>query len=202
MDYAGIIRFIYPGVTCTIPSENKVFITFDDGPTPGVTDKVLDILNQFNAKATFFCLGKNVAAYPELFSRIVKEGHMVGNHGFNHLNGFKTRIKSYIDNVKLAEKYIESELFRPPYGKIRPLQRRQLLKRFKIVMWSVLSKDYNMKLTDSEIIDRVSRGLKPGAIIVFHDSEKTKSRIIGILKASLQEVNSRGLICESIPRFC
>ena len=169
--------------------ENILYLTFDDGPHPVVTPFVLDILKEYNAKATFFCIGKNVANQTDVYQRIIREGHAVGNHTFDHLNGWKTSDEKYLQNISEAQQIIHSNLFRPPYGRITKFQIRQLSARafkLKTIMWSVLSGDFDPDLPIEECYLNVASNSKAGSIIVFHDSlkafEKLKIVLPGILK--------------------
>lgn len=174
--------------------KKEVYLTFDDGPIPKVTEFVLDTLKRYQVKATFFCLGKNIEKHPELFNRIIKEGHAVGNHTQNHLNGWKTNAEKYITNVEKCQKIINSKitetttkLFRPPYGRIKTKQAKQLLSRgYKIIMWSVLSADFDVKITKEKCLENVIKNIKEGDIIVFHDSEKAFERLKYTLSKTLE----------------
>jgi len=185
----SILRRLLPGLIWTIPNEeNRVFLTFDDGPDPEITPWVLDTLGKYDAKATFFCLGKNVEKYPDLFERIKREGHAVGNHTYSHLDGWKTRNREYFEDIDRADKLIGSPLFRPPYGRIKPSQIKILKERYKIVMWDLLSGDFDSKMTTEECINKVKKYTGKGSIVVFHDfikkghrSEWTNELLIGIL---------------------
>ena len=144
---------------------NQIFLTFDDGPHPTVTPFVLNCLRQYNAKATFFCLGKNVKQYPNVYHKILNEGHRVANHTNNHLNGWKTKNQEYFDNVILAQNYISSNLFRPPYGRITKSQAELLTPAFKIIMWDVLSGDFDIKLSPEKCLQNVvSNTIIPGQV--------------------------------------
>ena len=183
-------------LTWEIPTNEKIiYLTFDDGPHPVATPFVLDELKKYNAKATFFCIGKNVEAYPDIYKRILTEGHRVGNHTHNHLNGRKTDNKLWLNNVKEAAKWIDSDLLRPPYGKIRPFQ-VQLLQNakppFKIVMWTVLSADFDRSITPEKCFSFVKRKTKPGSIIVFHDSGKAFPNMKYALAESLKLFSGEG----------
>ncbi len=161
-------------------SENELFLSFDDGPHPEHTPFVLDMLKKYNAKATFFCIGKNVMAYPDIYQRIIEEGHAVGNHTFNHLNGSKTADAVYLDNILQAKQYIDSELFRPPYGKISGFQVKQLLNPvygLKTIMWTVLSGDFDQKISNEQCLQNVILNARQGSIVVFHDSEKASEKL-------------------------
>lgn len=158
-----------------IPSKEKVlYLTFDDGPHETATPFVLDQLKKYNAKATFFCIGKNVQAYPEIYERIFHEGHKTGNHTFNHINGWKVSKEKYINDVNEAAKLINSKFFRPPYGKISlsssKIIRNQL--EYKIIMWHVLSADFDEKISPQKCLENVLQNSEEGSIIVFHDSSK------------------------------
>lgn len=157
-------------LTWQVPErKNQIYLTFDDGPTPGVTEPVLDILNQFGEKATFFCTGKNAQKHPQLIKLITDEGHALGNHTFDHVNGWKTEHLTYIQNIEKADNYLFSKLFRPPYGKINPFAIHQLKKKYKIVMWSLLSYDFKENLDVNKAVYSLGEQTKRGDIIVFHD---------------------------------
>ncbi len=159
-------------------NERIVYLTFDDGPTPGVTEWVLNELDRYDAKATFFCLGKNVQAHPDIYSSITDRGHSVGNHSFSHVKGFRNSVQAYVDDVQKASAFIQSELYRPPYGRLRSKQRIRLQEdRYKIVMWTTLSIDYNSKLEGRQVISNVTDHVRPGSIIVFHDSLKAEKNV-------------------------
>lgn len=191
-----LIKTLFSKWIWDIPSTKKVvYLTFDDGPTPEVTSWVLDELNKYNFKATFFCIGDNIRKYPVIFKKIISEGHAVGNHTFNHLNGWKTSTQNYIDNTELCQEIIDknmqynsdSKIFRPPYGKIKKAQSRALLKMgYKIIMWDVLSADFDGKITNEECLNNVIMNLQPGSIIVFHDSIKAFEKLKYVLPATLQ----------------
>jgi len=194
-----VIQKIYPSLYWNIPTkENEIFITFDDGPTPGVTDKVLSLLKKYDAKASFFCLGKNVQKEPALFQRILKEGHSVGNHTYNHLNSWKNANEDFMDNVNACAEVFESRLFRPPYGKIRSTQIRKLSKSYKIIMWSALSMDYNKDCSPKQCLNLATKNLKAGDIIVFHDSLKAEKNMFYALEGTLEYAKEKGFKCSSI----
>ncbi len=156
------------------PLEKKIYLTFDDGPIPEVTPWVLELLNKENVKATFFCVGANVEKHPENFRQILAEGHAVGNHSFNHLNGWKTNNTTYIDNVKQCSQVVDSKLFRPPYGKLRKSQSSILSNEYSIIMWNVLSGDFDKATSPEKCLQNATKHLKNGAIVLFHDSIKAK----------------------------
>jgi len=172
--------------------EKIVYITFDDGPIPESTPWTLKLLSDKNVKATFFCVGDNVRKYPEIYQQILNEGHAVGNHTHNHLRGFTNQTQSYIDNVRLASQYINSELFRPPYGMIKRSQAKQLLKNYKIVMWDVLSQDYRQDISPESCYKAVLKNIKPGSIILFHNHVKSEKNMRYALPRLIDELRNRG----------
>ncbi len=178
----------------------EVFLTFDDGPTPGVTEKVLSILADFDAKATFFCLGKNVEANPELFATILAAGHSLGNHSHSHLSGWVTDNKTYLEDIHQASKFIDSKLFRPPYGRLKIQQAKALKKEYSIVMWGLLSGDFDTKLNREKSLRTLQTKCKPGSIIVFHDSVKAAENLYYILPKLLQSLAVRGFIFSALPQ--
>ncbi|MBG9375470.1 polysaccharide deacetylase family protein [Panacibacter sp. DH6] len=196
-----LVRKMYPTLTWEKPADQKtIYLTFDDGPHPAATPFVLDTLASFNAKATFFCIGKNVAAHMDIYKRIIAEGHGVGNHTFNHLNGWKTSNEQYFNDIFEAAKYIDSSLFRPPYGRINKFQVKLLQKEnsenrnnaFHIIMWSVLSGDFDVKLSPQKCLSNVILHTRPGSIIVFHDSTKAWERMSYALPLVLEHFCKAG----------
>ncbi len=195
------LKRLYSKLTWDLPAEEKaIYLTFDDGPHPVATPFVLDTLQDFNAKATFFCIGKNVRAQPAIYRRIADEGHAIGNHTNNHLNGWKTGDDVYLKDVMEARKYIDSSLFRPPYGRISRFQIQQLEPTFEIVMWDVLSGDFDEKLTPKKSLDYVIANTKPGSIVVFHDSEKAFERMKYALPRMLEHFTEKGFLFKHIRR--
>lgn len=198
----GFLRLLYPGCIWEMDKmEKTIYLSFDDGPHAEITPFVLDELKKYHAKATFFCIGKNVLANPSVYQRIIAEGHRVGNHSFNHLNGWKTDDAVYLDDIAEAGKYIDSNLFRPPYGKITRFQLSQLsLPRFslKTVMWTVLSGDFDPVITPELCLKTVTRKTGPGSIVVFHDSEKAYMRLRYALPGMLEYFSGQGYRFESI----
>ena len=156
------------------PLEKKIYLTFDDGPIPEVTSWVLNLLRQSTIKATFFCVGENVAKNPEIFNQIEEQGHSIGNHTFNHLNGWNTDTNKYIQNIKQCEELVQTNLFRPPYGKLKPTQSLLLNPKYKIIMWDVLSGDYDKETPPEKCLKNVIDNVRNGSIILFHDSLKAK----------------------------
>lgn len=179
-------------------NNNTVYLTFDDGPDPEITPKVLAILKTFQAKATFFCVGDNVMKYPEVYQQIINEGHLTGNHTFNHINGWKTTTKAYLNNVNKASELINSHFFRPPYGKIRLIQMLAMRKKFKIILWSVLSRDFDNSLSCEDCYNKVINSAKPGSIITFHDSQKSQERLFYALPKILSYFKLQGWHVESL----
>ena len=175
------LKKIYNSCVWQIDTKQKnIYLSFDDGPHPIATTFVLDELKKHNAKATFFCIGKNVILYPEIYKRIIAEGHAVGNHTLNHLNGWKTKNDVYVENILSAKKYIDSVLFRPPYGRITFKQLRSLSnlqQPFKVIMWSVLSGDFDNGISNIKCLNNVINNACSGSIVVFHDSEKALEKI-------------------------
>ena len=193
-----IIRHLFPSLIWEIDDPEGVFLTFDDGPTPGITEWILAMLEKYDAKATFFVLGKNVEAYPDLFRRIVDAGHKVGNHTYSHQKGWGMSLERYIEDVDFANDLIHSELFRPPYARITPAQARALSQRYKLVMWDVLSRDYSRSLSPRKCLKNVTKHLEPGAIVVFHDSEKSFRNMRYALPRTLDKIRKLGLKCKTI----
>ncbi len=190
------LRALYRHCTWSMPGSGKhIYLSFDDGPHPEITPFVLDELKKYGAMATFFCIGKNVQAFPDIYKRIIAEGHTVGNHSFNHLNGWNTKNEEYLEDIAKAGIYIESNLFRPPYGKITWYQQQQLSKprfRLQTVMWSVLSGDFDIGITPSKCLDNVLKNTKAGSIVVFHDSEKAADRMRYALTGTLEHFRNKG----------
>ncbi len=193
---ARIYRWLFPGTFWRLPAAKGqakcVYLTFDDGPISGITPWVLDLLNKYNIKATFFCVGENVRKYPEIYQRILREGHDVGNHTFGHIKGIQSRTKNYINDIKEASSLIKSDLFRPPHGHMRLPQLIQLRKVFKIIMWDVVTRDYSPRMTSKDVFNNVKKYTRNGSIIVFHDSVKAQGRIEKALPQSLEWLIEQG----------
>ncbi len=197
-----IIKRLFSTYIWAIPNdEKKVFLTFDDGPTPEITQWVLAQLKDYHCKATFFCIGKNIEAHPEIFKAIERDGHAIGNHTFSHVKGWVTQNKSYDKEVEKCEEIIQntatsqriSKLFRPPYGKIKPAQSRRLRRKgYKIIMWDVLSADYKQSITKEKCLENVLLNIESGSIIVFHDSVKAAQNLKYVLPKTLQFLTERG----------
>lgn len=167
-----------PKAVWRLPKEEKtVFLTFDDGPIPEVTPYVLDLLREKNIKATFFCVGDNVRKYPDIFKQVMTEGHQIGNHTFNHLQGFKNNLDYYADNVERADELIKSPFFRPPHGQFSFFHKWKLRKNYSIILWDLVTRDYNRKLSGEEVFSIVQKYVRNGSIIVFHDSLKAEKNL-------------------------
>lgn len=191
------MRMLFPSYLWKVPVDDKsIFLTFDDGPHPTITPWVLSELRKHGAKATFFCIGKNVEKYPEVYRQILAEGHATGNHTYSHVNGWKTETKAYLEDVRLAAKVIDSELFRPPYGRIRRRQAkgiRAVIKKenAKVVMWDVLSADFDSSIGPETCARMVLECARPGSVVVFHDSEKAFPNLQEALPVVLGELKKR-----------
>ncbi|MFA6400036.1 MAG: polysaccharide deacetylase family protein [Salinivirgaceae bacterium] len=190
------LRALYYSVDWKITDQsNSLFLTFDDGPTPEVTEWVLEQLDLFNAKATFFCIGRNVEHYPDIYSKIIEKGHAVGNHTYSHLKGWKTPTEEYINDVELASQFIRSNLFRPPYGRIRRKQIKKLKALgYRLYMWDVLSEDYNAAIGPEKCLEYVMKYTEAGSIIVFHDSVKASKNLYAVLPAILKYYKEKGFV--------
>lgn len=185
---------LFPSLIWNFPDETDgVFLTFDDGPTQEITLWVLDQLKRYDAKATFFMLGKNVELNPEIYERVVAEGHTIGNHSYSHLKGWATETGQYVQDVDFANGFVHSKLYRPPYGRIKPAQFRVLKDRYKIIMWDVLSMDYSRRVSPRRVTNNVVNHLHPGAIIVFHDSKKAERNLRYALPRVLEAISQKGL---------
>jgi peptidoglycan/xylan/chitin deacetylase (PgdA/CDA1 family) len=201
------LKKIYSSYIWSIDTKEKIlYLTFDDGPHPVATPFVLDQLKKYNAKATFFCIGKNVLAEPAIYKRILEEGHAVGNHTQNHLNGWKTKNDAYLADVNEAGKFIDSILFRPPYGRITSFQARNIkaaLKKpaAKIIMWDVLSGDFDNSLTGEECLQNIILNVRNGSIIVLHDSQKAFSRLEFFLPSVLAFFKKKGYQFNRLENF-
>jgi peptidoglycan/xylan/chitin deacetylase (PgdA/CDA1 family) len=198
------MKKLYPSRLWDVATNDKIiYLTFDDGPHPVATPFVLDELNKYNAKATFFCLGKNVVNYPVIYQRILEEGHRTGNHTQTHMNGWKTTTQEYLADVSEAALNINSDLFRPPYGKINRSQVNGIGKAMnnrltKIVMWDILSGDFDESLSKEKCLENVINETKPGSIVVFHDSQKAFPRVEYTLPLFLQKFAGNGFTFDSL----
>jgi len=187
-----IYRAIFGG-TWRLPKPEKcVYLTFDDGPIPEVTPWLLDVLDRYGIKATFFCVGENVARYPDIFRMITERGHHVGNHTYNHIKGTHCVSEKYVKNVDMAAELIPGNLFRPPHGHMRFPQLYRIRKRYRIIMWDVVTRDYSPHMTAKGVVTVVKRYTRNGSIIVFHDSLKALPRITDALPAAIEWLIEQG----------
>ncbi|WP_020529176.1 polysaccharide deacetylase family protein [Flexithrix dorotheae] len=197
---------LYPSLTWSRYSDEKViYLTFDDGPIPEMTPEILEILDQFNAKATFFCVGDNVRKYPEIASETLGKGHVLGNHTFNHLNGWNTGNDSYFENIERCRdqfavlvKSPEIKFFRPPYGRIARSQIKPIQKEYEIIMWDVLSGDFSQKLDKKVCLEKSIKFAQPGSIIVFHDNLKAKKNLDYVLPRYLEYFSKKGFLFKAL----
>lgn len=189
----GWLTSWFPEAIWRIPTNEKiVYLTFDDGPVPEVTPQVLEILAKHNIQATFFCVGENVAKHPNLFKQIKKAGHAVGNHTHNHVRGFKTNNTEYINNIEKADKLIQSNLFRPPHGTLKKLQYYAVIKKYWLVMWDVISCDYDQGLSPAQCLNNVINFVQDGSIITFHDSIKAQKNVLDALPKAIEYLKKEG----------
>lgn len=195
-------RIFFPNKTWGFSRlEMSVYLTFDDGPEPEITPWVLDILKENTISATFFCVGENVKKYPEIYARILSEGHSVGNHSMKHEKGVKTSLDEYVQSIEEASKYIHSSLFRPPYGRITTSQSLALNKKYQIIMWSWLSFDYDKNIPVEKILSKAKKQISAGDILVLHDNPKTKDRLKVILPEIIQIVKEKGIAFKKIENY-
>lgn len=188
-----ISKLIYPKLVWEIPTMKKeLYITFDDGPTPGITEQTLDLLDDYQAKATFFLIGDKASRYPELVEEIKSRGHETGNHTHHHLKGWGTADEVYFKDIERANSLLETKLFRPPYGKISRSQIAELSETYHIIMWTVLSADFDNSITPEKCAQNVIENADKGSIIIFHDSEKAKERMLYALPETLNHFSQRG----------
>ncbi len=193
------IQNLFPNFTWRIPTEDKVLhLTFDDGPIPEVTPWVVDLLEKFRAKATFFCVGDNIKKYPNVFQQVLNAGHSVGNHTFNHLNGWGTDNIPYFHNVRNCASMVHTALFRPPYGRLKPKQAQFLQRHYRIVMWDVLSGDFDPNISEEQCLNNVIENAKRGSIVVFHDSLKAENKLSYVLPRVLEHFTNRGYRFEAL----
>jgi len=210
----SLVPVLYQHQIWSFSSKQKnIYLTFDDGPTPKITDWVLDTLQQYKASATFFCIGKNVETYPTIFKRIIEDGHAIGNHTYDHLNGWITSKEDYLNSVLKTEKIIQkfklqtsnlkaqssNILFRPPYGKIKKVQSKLLIDNdYTIIMWSVLSADFDKEIDENKCLNNVIENSNNGSIIVFHDSEKAFDKLQIVLPKVLEHFSKKGYTFKKI----
>lgn len=188
------LKNLFPNLIWEMPAaDKKIYLTFDDGPVPGVTDWVLDQLDLFGVDATFFCIGKNVEENPDLYQRLVESRHSIGNHSYSHMNGWVNKNISYYKDILKAKQLIDSKMYRPPYGRISMRQARVLLQNdFKVVMWDVVSGDFNQKITKDQCLQNVIQHSIPGSIILLHDSLKAKEKMQYVLPKFIEYCMGKG----------
>lgn len=193
-----LVKWLFPKYIWSIPAHDKmVYLTFDDGPMPEITLWVLDQLDAYQVKATFFCIGDNVRKHPEIYEEVIRRGHAIGNHTHNHLNGWKTSTATYIENALKWESHAisDAKLFRPPYGKIKRSQAQKLMQKgYKIIMWDVLSADFDASISPEKCLSNVVNHLESGSIVVFHDSLKAFKNIQYALPKTLQFLKENGFV--------
>ncbi len=175
-----------------------IYLTFDDGPVPEITPAVLEILRQYNAKATFFCVGDNVRKHPDVYEMVLRAGHATGIHTFSHLKGIKTDDVTYFSDIEKCAEYVDTKLFRPPYGRISRSQVRYLRTKYRIIMWSALTGDYNHQLTKEQVLQNAIKHTGDGSIIVFHDSIKASERMFYALPRMLEHFAKKGYTFKAI----
>ena len=196
----GFITSLYTSAVWRFSeTERVVYLTFDDGPIPEVTPWVLDLLREEGIRATFFCVGENVMKYPEVYQQLLDDGHSVGNHTFNHWQGLKHTDKNYFRNVEKAKTYIDSDLFRPPHGWLKASQYRILKKKFRIIMWDLITCDYDSRLKPEKVFSNITEFVRPGSIITFHDSIKAKPNLTEVLPQAIRWMKEQGYRFEAIP---
>jgi len=194
------IRHWFPDALWVLEDDpQKVYLTFDDGPIPEATHEVLDILSAEDVKATFFCVGENVSKHPTVYQRLITEGHSTGNHTHNHLQGLKTRNSTFFENIDKAAEFIDSRLFRPPHGLLKPSQYLYLRKHYQIVMWDILTLDYLPSGKAPDMLNIVAKYVRPGSIITFHDSVKSISRLKQTLPLVIKMLKDKGFELAAIP---
>lgn len=188
-----ILNYIYPKAIWRKEKEkNNIYLTFDDGPIPEITPWILDCLKEYQVKATFFCVGENIKKHPEIFDRILAEGHAVGNHTYNHLRGWDSEDQIYFQNIEKCEKLTNSRLFRPPYGRAKKSQMKTLAQDYKIIMWDVLTGDYDPKISPEQCYKNCVNYTRNGSIIVFHDNIKAINNVKYALPKSIEQLLRKG----------
>lgn len=203
------VQWLFPKRIWHLPNtQNSVYLTFDDGPIREVTPWVLDLLQEYKAKATFFCIGENIARHPALFLRILQEGHSIGNHTQHHLRSTKTNAKTYLENISQATEQakrtagVDFQYFRPPYGKLSTSKALKIIKKgYKIVMWDTLSADFDMNISEEKCLKNVVNNLQVGSIVVFHDSLKAEKNLRYALPRTLEFIKQKGWNARAMPSF-
>lgn len=197
----NVVQRMFPKRLWRVDDPGAIYLTFDDGPIPELTPWVLDQLKQYDARATFFCIGRNIDRNPEIFERLRTEGHTVANHTQDHLNGWQTSTGAYLENMQLAAGNFRDEerYFRPPYGKISSAQARALQEDgYRIVMWDVLSYDFDRTVPEEKCLENTIDNLEPGSIVVFHDSKKAERNLRYALPRTLEYITEKGWKCRAL----
>ena len=195
-----LLKRLLKGVVWDVPTDSKtIYLTFDDGPNPVITPWVLNLLKSYSASATFFCVGSNVEKYRDVFEMVLADNHVVGNHTYSHKNGWKTRREKYLDDVKRCSEVFSAKLFRPPYGKLRKSHYNRIKEEYKIVMWDVLSGDFDRKISNEKCLSNVLDNARSGSVIVFHDSEKALKKLYYTLPRVLDHFSKEGYSFQTIP---
>ena len=196
----GFFTSLFKGAVWRLDETDKVvYLSFDDGPIPEVTPWVLELLEKEDIKATFFCVGENVQKHPEVYHQILKGGHSVGNHTFNHLQGLDSNDHDFFRNIEKAGEFIDSDLFRPPHGWLKYSQYKFLKNKFRIIMWDLISCDYDRRIKPEKVLKNVTDFVRPGSIITFHDSIKAKNNLMKALPLSIKWMKEQGYRFEAIP---
>ncbi len=199
-----LMRALYPNFVWRKPTQEKIiYLTFDDGPIPEITEFVLETLAKYNAKATFFCIGNNIQKHPDIFQKVINGGHAIGNHTFNHLKGWATDDKIYFENIaqckdEMTSRGVETNLFRPPYGRIKNSQSKMLLTDYQVVMWDVLSGDFSLKLSPKTVLEKTLKHTEAGSIVLFHDSIKANENMSYALPRFLEHFSEKGFRFETL----
>ena len=192
------LKTVYPSLIWDIKKKNTLYLSFDDGPIPFVTEEILNMLRAYNASATFFCIGENIRQNRNIFEKLKIDGHAIGNHTFHHLNGWKTDLEKYVEDVKLCNAEYSTQLVRPPYGRIGYQQIQELKKHYKIIMWDVLSGDFDTELDATKCTKNVIENAVDGSIVVFHDSVKAKDRVLKSLPLVLEHFSKEGFVFDKM----
>lgn len=195
-----LFRLLYPSALWRIEKQERtVFLTFDDGPIPEATPWILDTLDKYGVKATFFMVGDNARKYPHLHQEVVRRGHRIGNHTYHHLQGFKHSVEKYLKDTEEANKILRTNLFRPPHGHMTTAQYKHLQKSYTVVMWDLVTRDYSNRLSEQEILENVKRYTRSGSIITFHDSLKSIEKLHYALPRAIEWLQAEGYTCKLIP---